>query len=124
MRILQTLLLASLSCVFSIKYQPFVPSKSNNSHPVESGVGEKDNTRIGGHNGMNTYAGFRVRMKRFGSPSTKCIPDLFDCKKPDDCCSKQCNCARTVNGSGDSVLIKRHCINTDLLINTTISECN
>ena len=135
MRILQILLLGSLSCVFSIKCQPFVPSKSNNYHPVEIEVGEKSNARIGGGNGVNTYAAFSVRRKRFsrslcgsglcvGSPPTGCKPDLFDCEKHEECCSKQCNCARTVNDLGDNVLIKRHCINTSLLINTTVSKCN
>ena len=89
MKILQIFLLGALSCILNIKCQPFAPSTSNNHLPAEVGVDKKSNTKTEAINGVNTYAAYNVRRKRF-SFGSGCKKNGVFCKKDKACCSKYC----------------------------------
>ena len=97
MKLLQILLLGALLYIFSIKCQPFATFKSNNDLLAGIGADKKSSAKIEGGNGVNTYAAYNVRKKRY-SLGSGCQRTLSWCKKDEECCTKKCHYIRRYDG--------------------------
>ena len=102
MKILQTLMLGTLSCAVNIKCQPFSLSNTNSFPPAENEVDGKIDGRIEGGNGINSYTVYSERAQRvkrggsFGS-RTKCKDIACLCQEDGGCTSNSCQfyCVQT-----------------------------